>query len=371
MATTYSYRDKWFISYFVKGVKKKINTKLKASKENFAKAQKMQREIEVNIEEPFKTSNSDSIPESVTRELTLEFMMEKFKEERMVGKSLTHQKNFRMAMTYFFKICGPQTLISKITSAEIAKVINLIKESVSNSSMHTYIRYIKILFNYLVDEDYIVKSPIKKKLIPKRDRNNIVIFEKEDLEKILNEAKIRDQKFYKCLMMLLLTGLRPTDLLELKVGSFNLAKKIINLRISKTQKEIKFPIYDELENFIETELKEELEKENSHLIFGEFTVETLGKRFSRIKNNSLLKLNLNPKFNLKTFRKTFATRMAERGIAIQDVSNLLGHDNIQTTSKYYTEVTTESVRKKINVLRKLSAQPKIAPTLPPFVPPPE
>ena len=72
----------------------------------------------------------------------------------------------------------------------------------------------------------------------------------------------------------------------------------------------------------------------------------LGKKFRRLKQ----RLGIKEKFTytLKTLRKTFATRMAQRGVPIQEVAYMLGHESIHTTKKYYTEVMVDRLREKIN-----------------------
>ena len=149
-------------------------------------------------------------------------------------------------------------------------------------------------------------------------------------------------------MLLLLTGLRPIDLVKLKIGDFDFSKKLINIKISKTKKEIKFPIFSELLTFLESNMKEEFEKDKDNYLLSGFNVEIISRRFRRIKK--LLNISNNFKITLKTFRKTFATRMAEKGLSILEVSYLLAHDSVKTSEKYYTNIITESLRKKINNL---------------------
>ena len=44
--------------------------------------------------------------------------------------------------------------------------------------------------------------------------------------------------------------------------------------------------------------------------------------------------------------------MAASGLSIQEVANLLGHDSTTTTERYYADVITEGLRKKINSIKK-------------------
>ena len=119
--------------------------------------------------------------------------------------------------------------------------------------------------------------------MPKREKKNVVTFDDLTLKRIIDEALSRDQKFCNILQMLLSTGARPNDLLNFRVEDFNFNSNILNIRISKTNREIKFPIYDELLNFIEKNMKEEFSGNKTDLIFKPFTVIAISKRFIRIK----------------------------------------------------------------------------------------
>ena len=58
------------------------------------------------------------------------------------------------------------------------------------------------------------------------------------------------------------------------------------------------------------------------------------------------------------FRRTFATRSAESGMAIQDLSRILGHSNIETTMIYYKD-TLDQKREAMNFLDNYVTNNKI------------
>jgi integrase len=83
--------------------------------------------------------------------------------------------------------------------------------------------------------------------------------------------------------MLLLTGIRPCDLLNLKAGDIDLKNLVIHLDISKTQRQIKYPLYDELLNFVNSNLSYIKEFDNNGFIFPGYNVNMLGLKFRRLK----------------------------------------------------------------------------------------
>jgi len=337
MASVYEKRGYWYIDYFVERKRYSKNTYLKATRKNRKEAEKIVQEIEDLISSSsYVVSSGKSVAGCV----------DLFKRQHMNLKSESHRNVFKDALGHFYKIVEPETKIDEVTSEHIALYIEHLKPIVRNSTMLTYITYMKIFFNFLVEEEIIPRNPIRKKQIPKRIKNNIVFFSDKMMDDILRVAKERDVKYYKFLMMLLLTGQRPTDVLGLRVCDIDLKKNIIQINISKTDKQIFFPIYDELEKFIEKELSFMKDISSDERIFNEFNSDTIRKRFQRIKKH--LKINEKNIYTLKTFRKTFASYLASKGIDQAKIADLLGHDDASTTRKYYAAVATDNLRKELN-----------------------
>ena len=349
MATRYEKRDLWYIDYIVEGKRYSKNTYLKATRANEKEADKIKREIEDLISSKrYVVSTGKSIIHFV----------EIFKREHLNLKSESHQGVFRDALGHFLKVVPPETKIEDVTSEHVARFIENLKSKVANSTMLTYINYMKIFFNFLVEEEILVRNPIRKKQVPKRVKRNIVNFSKTMLEDILRVAKERDKEYYKFLMMLLLTGQRPIDVLGLTVGNFDMENKIMTVNISKTEKQIVFPIYDELRDFIETELVHIKKANKDERVFKDFNSNIVEKRFQRIKKH--LTIEEKNIYTLKTFRKTFASYLAANGFADSRIADLLGHDDPKTTRKYYAAVSANNLREQLNNILKVDGSGKSA-----------
>lgn len=55
-------------------------------------------------------------------------------------------------------------------------------------------------------------------------------------------------------------------------------------------------------------------------------------------------------FSWHGLRRTFATRLAHKGLDIYKISKLLGHEDVRTTQKRYTVHCTESLRVGVEIL---------------------
>lgn len=340
MASLYKKRGKWHIDYWVSGKRHTKNTGIKANYETKKKAVRIKQEIEYALSSP---GMIDDHSKTQTLEEAYRFCLSNKFNPSIYSKS--HIDQFKIAMKRFTNVIDKNKSIQDITRSEISRFIATVKPEIANATLHTYIRYLKIFFNFLVDEELIRKTPISRKLIPKRERNAIIVFTNNEVDLILKESIDRDENLYDIFMLLLLTGLRPIDLMNLKSEDFNLEKRTILVRVSKSSKEILFPIYNELEEFVKLRLIKKIQSSKG-LLFNGYSVEKVGDRFQEIKEK--LEIPKNYKYTLKTFRKTFATRMASLGVPIFDVANLLGHDSIKTTTQYYTEADMESLRNRIN-----------------------
>jgi integrase/recombinase XerD len=344
----------YIIQYWLTGKRKTINTKLEATEANLDKVTLMKNRIQDKVEIKKRDMKYRDILHSVSnieeKDITIAKAEELFKL-KLVLTSKSFQDRFRVAMNNFNKIVPKEFKVSKVTFEHSLMFVRLLMEQkLSNASIRTYYEHIKMMFQFLVKHKYLQTSPLNSDVLPRKSKKAIITFEKNMLDDILLASKeisnqSKDESFYNILMLLLLTGLRPKDLIEIKASDINFAERNVHINISKTDKEIHIPMSQKLFEFISTEMKYIAELDSDQLIFPGYTVSRIGRRFRRLKS----KLGIKEKyvFTLKTFRKSFATHYA-RGLDIQDVAYLLGHDEVATTKAYYSKILTENVRSKMD-----------------------
>ncbi|MFZ4589432.1 MAG: tyrosine-type recombinase/integrase [Ignavibacteria bacterium] len=346
MATKFSYRNKIHLEYRRNDKVTRENLKLIPNKENWQIAEELRKQAELLYESP----NSNSVFKNLlkreieNREVSLLEAIEKY-QEYLSLRSPGHQKNFVYSMHRLIEFLNPNMAVNKISSSDIIKYLNVLKNTVSNGTQRTYYTYIRLFFNFLIKEDILEKSPCRNVKGPTEEEKEIVILNDDENNRIFEYAKIKDYRFYIILKFLILTGMRPNDALRLKVQDFDFENNKIYLRISKTKNTLKFPIYKDLEEFIDDELSDNFENEQDSLIFEGYTVNNLGQKFRRLKRQ--LNLPNNYTLNLKSYRKTFATEMLNRGVRLEYVGYMLGHKKLQTTKKYYARINPDSIRAEI------------------------
>jgi len=354
MASLYKYRNQYYISFHMNGKRYTKSTHLEFNDANKIEAETAKKEVEkIEKENKLKIKYGAVVPKNKTPKLALtdavELYLKTIKKTTASGKQDNHSRTFEVVLKQFQEEVKPDTDVTKIYKSDIRTFIRKKESEVANATVHTYIRYLKGFFNYLVEDEYVDKSPIVKRVIPKVIKNPIITFKEKDIKEILTHSKLKSQEYFVIYNFLLLTGIRPGDLFEIQAGDFDFKKKIIRIKISKTCRTIDFPIYNELMKFINKNLTRIKALPPEDKIFKIYSVERIGKTFRKIVSELSLK---DQSYNLKTFRKTFATSFADMGLTEGDLADLLGHSTTATTRAFYKSKNAGAIRGRMEALGK-------------------
>ncbi|AKN31536.1 integrase [Clostridium carboxidivorans P7] len=205
------------------------------------------------------------------------------------------------------------------------------RSSCSKVSIDNIRRILSTFFSWLEDENYILKSPVRR--IHKIKTGKIVkeVYTDENLEIMRDSCKeIRDLAIIDLLNS---TGIRVGELVKLNIDDidFNERECIVEGKGDK-QRRVYFDARTKihLQNYINSRVDNNralfvslIEPYNRLNISGvEIRMRSLGK-----------KLNIN-KVHPHKFRRTLATRAIDKGMPIEQVQQLLGHQKIDTTLQY-------------------------------------
>lgn len=339
-------RNTFYISYFVNGKRITKNTNIPESKEEEAK--ELKKKFEAKIQ-PLSSRVIAETQDENSNSLKLPDAIKNFIDYYKVNWSKGRHNNVITTLKIFSEFLNGTRYVSDISSLNISEFITKRKNNVSVTTVRADISVLSTFFNYLLEENLIKKSPINRKLIPKPEHKNITTFDLKSIELILDSVKLTDPLFHKYLFLLSATGARPGDIMRLTYGNIDIVNDILKIKIQKTTREINFPMYKVLRNFIIDELPELKDSDPNELIFKEYKIPMVGKKFKRLKN----RLELNSSFNLKTFRKSFATKLIDEGIDSLVVAYLLGHTSVNTTTKYYINKKANVIRNSLNNIKFL------------------
>ena len=192
-------------------------------------------------------------------------------------------------------------------------------------------RILSSFFSWLEEENYILKSPVRR--IKKVKTGQLIkeTYSDESLELLRDfSGNIRDLAMIDLLSS---TGMRVGELVKLNISDIDFANREC-IVLGKGDKERK--VYFDARTKIHLTRYLESRKDNNEALFV-----SLLKPYSRLKISGVeirlrelgKKLNI-PKVHPHKFRRTLATRAIDKGMPIEQVQKLLGHTKIDTTLQY-------------------------------------
>ncbi len=216
---------------------------------------------------------------------------------------------------------------------------------------------LKSFYNYLVQIlDLMPQNPVRMSLHdpPKRQLVYLTVDEANKLLKAVSTSnspyKIRD---YAIIIMFLHTGLRVSELANVKIsGIIETAEGSFLRLIGKGNKEREIPLtepcYAAIKKYLEVRPHDCVAPQDKDILF----ISRLNKRFSSRALENIVKkyvqlAGLSSNITPHKLRHSFATVLRESGAKLEELQELLGHDNIATT-RIYTHINRRHMAAVIN-----------------------
>ncbi|PLX03587.1 MAG: site-specific tyrosine recombinase XerD [Marinilabiliales bacterium] len=213
---------------------------------------------------------------------------------------------------------------------------------------------LKAFYNYLVLEKEISDSPTQFLEAPKLGRKLPDILSIEEIEKIINSldlSKAEGQRNRAILEMLYGSGLRVSELINLKLSEVDFKNNIL-LITGKGNKQRLVPLGEiskkQILLYVDNyRIHENIKKGSEDILF----LNRRGNKLSRqmifliIKKQCVIS-GIQKDISPHTFRHSFATHLVQGGADLRVVQQLLGHSSIITT-EIYTHLNTDDLRKSI------------------------
>lgn len=253
-----------------------------------------------------------------------------FVSKKVAGLSDASLQYYDFVIKEFCLKCRkPFTLV---TSADIR--LFLAKKEIydhnSPTTLNNLRRVLRSFFEFLTNEEYIKKNPvasienIKEK---KRIKKPFTEFEVEKIRSVLVDS--RDEAIIECLLS---TGCRVSELCSIDLEDVNFMNKEIPV-IGKGNKERRVFLNAKATFALKRYIKQ------YHIESGALFISKKGhRRLTKDGVEALIKA-IGQKAHIKNchphrFRRTMASLALNRGMPIDQVSKLLGHEDVKTTSIY-------------------------------------
>lgn len=223
--------------------------------------------------------------------------------------------------------------VRKITTEELRSYLSDYQgiNNCSKVTVDNVRRNISSFFSWLEEEDYILKSPMRRIHKIKTKQQVKEIISDEAIEKLRDGCTcLRDRAM---IDLLYSTGIRVGELVNLNISDVNFEERECVV-YGKGDKERK--VYFDAKAKLHLQEYISSRQDNNPALFV-----SLDMPYERLKISGVemrirqlgRKLNLN-KIHPHKFRRTMATRAIDKGMPIEQVQKILGHSQIDTTMQY-------------------------------------
>ncbi len=232
-------------------------------------------------------------------------------------------------------------------------LMKLQKAGKSASTVSRNLASIRSFYRFLQNEGVIQSDPtanlhslkIKKKLPD--------VLTGEEVEELLNQPDTRDAKGCRdkaMLELLYATGMRVTEMIDLKMSDVDMDIGYINCNQGKKMRVI--PVYSlakkAVKNYIDSARSQLVKDKSVENLFVNYNGGKMTRQgfWKIIKQYSTL-ANIKKEITPHTLRHSFATHLLENGADLKSVQEMLGHSDISSTQIY-----TSVLKKHINDVYK-------------------
>lgn len=259
--------------------------------------------------------------------------------KKMEGLSIKSVKTYKFHLEKFFDFV--HVPINKVDTNTVRFYLASLSTHTSNSYIDHVRRVLNTFFEFCKDEEYITTNPVHK--IKHIKQNKIMKTPYSDVEvEMLRDACVTPRE--KALVSFLFsTGVRRDEVCKVKMQDINLYERsaIIHGKGGKDRK-----VYFSAR--CEKHLKEYID---SKKYFSEYLFSSTRKPYGQLGNEALASIikKVGERSNVQNvhlhrFRHWFGTYMANRGVLLQDLKEMMGHSKIETTNKYYVFNNQERIK---------------------------
>ena len=286
----------------------------------------------------------------------------RFLESLQSDKNLSKRtiKAYTCDLKHFSRFFVDQDIIA-ISSENLREYLQALHgKNLKATSIKRKLATLKVLFQFLENENIIKKSPttkLKGKFrIPKRLPRSLT---QQEIQKLLlvaskeattyqmskNLKKYQKLRNKLIIELLFTTGMRIDELTKLDIIDIDTINRTVIINGKGNKERLLYIANSEVLQLIDqyTKCRNQLNSNSSALLLNNrlerLSVHSIGVIF----NNLIKKCNFEKHFTPHCLRHTMATMLVENGADVRSVQEILGHSNISTTEIY---VSVSKKRKK-------------------------
>lgn len=281
--------------------------------------------------------------------------LSKFRDEYLSyiegSKSKSYITSVKLSYKMLIQFAGDIKL-NHLDLRTLDKFINITYARARRSSS-LYYRTLKASFSKAVLWNYLTDNPLKKIKAPKIPKVYPSFITVEELHKILEQTKndVLKDVFFTAFY----TGMRLGELLNMKWNWIDLEKNVITVKcsssfITKSKKERIIPINPSLKKILINQIPKVINIDKEDFVFRKFANVKLNENYvSKSFKQALRKADIEESIHFHSLRHSFASNLAQKGVSLYVVKELLGHEDLQTT-QIYSHLQKENLSQAVNLL---------------------
>ena len=270
------------------------------------------------------------------------------------GLSKNTVSSYQTDISGFNQWCSDQAIkFSEVNLSHAENfIVSLRKKELAPASISRKISSLKSLFIYLKKQQHIKTNPFQDLVLPKIPKSLPKSMSMEEVNTLLDAPDtstfigLRDKTM---LELMYATGLRVSELVNLKYSSFDFERSVIKV-LGKGSKERIIPFGDSaaswLKQYIDFRRQNNLNM-NSKFFFisqklSQVTRQSFWQRVEHYQKIASIPYKISP----HTLRHAFATHLLNNGADLRSVQMLLGHSDLSTT-QIYTHIAKQRLSEMI------------------------
>lgn len=259
----------------------------------------------------------------------------------MQGTKETSVSQYIRSIQNFIKFTQ-KDLIS-VVSDDVRKYLLNYEKHVCKTTADNCRRNLNILFQFMEDEGYISKNPIKKIPKIKDDIRYQRFYTDMEIESIRDACET--QKELALIDLLASTGLRVSEVCNILLSEISWDERTIIIH-GKGGKDRVVPISIRCKKHLQEYLLQRGINISPYLFCS--TKRPFGKMCSYAINKILHTVGGRvglPDITVHCFRRWFATTLNKRGVDLTVIQDIMGHASFETTQKHYLDKSVQKIQR--------------------------
>ncbi|NYB73503.1 tyrosine-type recombinase/integrase [Sedimentibacter hydroxybenzoicus DSM 7310] len=277
-------------------------------------------------------------------EIYFEYFLDYQKSENNCSEATVKSYKYDFSnIIEFLNIIQVEPQINLITTAILRRFITFLKENkkFATNTVRRKIHCLASFFKYLIETEYIDKNPMAPIKAPKEEKKLPIYIKVNELQRLMDapekyarfpENRLRDKVMVE---LFIFTGGRRAEVNGLNFDDIDFGRDTITIRKGKGNKSRVIPLVEPLKTDLWNYLNERLPLTNRAII-----ISSRGTRMSMSNMHVLFKTYLkkcglgSKDYSFHKCRHAFASLLHQQGVDLLEIKELLGHEDINTTTIY-------------------------------------